>query len=753
MPSRTDAGESLSVKRLWRQMEQYGDDRLGSGQERRLAGRIIGAVWLCGAATLLIMLPVPGERIAHVWPVALIGALAAIGGMLLLRSVHWEHAPRGRFHLATALVAVAVFVIQALTGGEASPADEYLWVVVVYAAFFFRARAALAYGLGCSLAAGSPLLYDSGAVEANLARELLMVVPLFFVVGAIIFAGRELLAGLSRQGRALEDEQRRMAAEQSSLRRVATAVAAGAPPEVIFALVSSEVGRLLGADAAAIGRYISERRLNVMGVWQGATDAGTIVEVEPDDELARVRAAGRPIRIDRYAEGSSSRAHRFGYRSFVGAPVHVGGAIWGTLVAGAQEPSAFAPGAEERLRDYADLIATAVANAEDRTRLDRQAGVDAVTGLPNYRAFRDRLEDEVSRARRHGRPLTIAIVDVDRFGEATDQVGHDESEHAFAAVANLVRSAVRDEDVVARLGADELGIAFVESDRGTALLAAERARRCVAETPLRHGICLTVSIGLCDLDAAPSADELLRRADAALFWSKEHGRDRCWVYDASVVRDLAGHVRRRDLEQEQRLAGLCALARAIDAKDPATQEHAERVASLAGRLAAIRGWDGQWVECLREAALLHDVGKIGVPDAILLKAGPLDANELALVQEHPTLGARIVGDVLDDVQVRWIAAHHERPDGNGYPRGLTATEIPEGAALLALADAWDSMVSDRVYSPGRPIADALAECRALVGQQFTAEAVAALEALYEHGDLAMAALRMHRPTPEPVQAA
>src|SRR3954470_3397192 len=753
MPPEGRSGSGMQALRLWRQVKRSQGDRLSTAEERRLAGRISGALWLSGGLTLLVMLPMPGERIERVWLVAAIAALGVAAGGALLAAVHWDHAPRRLFHVSTALMPVAVAILQALSGGGASPTHQYLWLVLVYAAFFFPPVPAVAYAVACSAVSAAPLLYDSGAVEGNLARELLVVVPLFFIVGAIIFAGRRLLGRLSRQARALEHEQRRMVAEQSSLRRVATPVAAGAPPEVIFALVSSEVGRLLGADAAAIGRYICERRLNVMGVWQGATDAGVVVEVEPDDELAQVRAAGRPIRIDRYAEGTSSRAHRFGYRSFVGAPVHVGGAIWGTLVAGAQESSAFAPGAEERLRDYADLIATAVANAEDRTRLDRQAGVDALTGLPNYRAFRDRLEDEVSRARRHGRPLTIAIVDVDRFGEATDQVGHDESEQAFAAVASLVRSAVRDEDVVARLGADELGIAFVESDRGTALLAAERARRCVAETPLRHGICLTVSIGLCDLDAAPSADELLRRADAALFWSKEHGRDRCWFYDAAVVRDLAGHVRRRDLEQEQRLAGLCALARAIDAKDPATQEHSERVASLAARLAAIRGWDGQWVECLREAALLHDVGKIGVPDAVLVKPGPLDASERALVQEHPTLGARIVGDVLDDVQVRWIAAHHERPDGNGYPHGLTPPEIPEGAALLALADAWDSMVSDRVYRPGRPVADALAECRELVGQQFTAEAVEALEALYENGDLAMAALRMHRPTPEPVQAA
>jgi HD-GYP domain-containing protein (c-di-GMP phosphodiesterase class II) len=119
------------------------------------------------------------------------------------------------------------------------------------------------------------------------------------------------------------------------------------------------------------------------------------------------------------------------------------------------------------------------------------------------------------------------------------------------------------------------------------------------------------------------------------------------------------------------------------------------------------------------------------------------------MREHAALGARIVGDVLDDLQVRWIAGHHERPDGTGYPSGLSGPEITDGAALLALADAWDSMVSDRVYSPRRAIDAALAECRALVGAQFTAEAVEALESLNERGDLAMAALRMHRPTPEP----
>jgi diguanylate cyclase (GGDEF)-like protein len=392
------------------------------------------------------------------------------------------------------------------------------------------------------------------------------------------------------------------------------------------------------------------------------------------------------------------------------------------------------------------MIATAVANARTAHAWTSRRASTRSPGFRTTARSGDRVEDEVARARRHDRPLTIAMVDVDGHGHLVDSVGPAAGEQAIAEIAGLLRSAVRDEDVVARLGADEFGLAFLESDRSTALLAAERARRCVAATPLRHGVRLTVSLGLCDLDAAPSADEMLRRADAALFWSKEHGRDRSWIYDPSVVRDLAAYARRRDLESEQELSGLLALARAIDAKDPARREHSERVAGLAARLAAERGWQPASVERLREAAALDDVGKIGVPDAVLLKTGRLDRSELALMREHAGLGARIVGDVLDEVQVRWIAAHHERPDGRGYPNGLCAAEIPEGAALLALADAWDSMVSARMYSPARASAAALREIRALAGRQFTVEAVEALEALHERGALAMAAARMHRPT-------
>jgi len=739
------------VTRAWRRISAYGHDRLATPEERRPAGRLNAALWLCGSLTLLLILPLPGTRLDRPGVVA-----AAAGGLLwsgaLLWLVPWARMPRRFFHASTVLLLVAVAVLQPLTGRHDSPAHEFLWLVLVYAAFFYRAVPAIAYWIAICVVDAAPLIYASEAVEGNLPREMLVIVPASAIVAALVFAGRELLVGLSRQARALEREQRRLAADQASLRRVATAVAAGSPPQAIFTLVSAEAGRLLGADAAAIGRYLGALRLHATGVWaadgRSRTAPGQVHELEPGDELARVHVTGRPVRMAEEDDGRPSMTRTLGYRSFVAAPVYSGPSVWGVLGVAARRARTFPPGAEDRLREYADLIATAVRNAEDRARLHRQSGVDELTALPNHQAFRERLQGEVSRARRYDRPLTVAVLDVDRFRELTDEVGPEEGDRAVAEMATRLQAVLRDEDVVARLGADEFGIAFLESHRATALLAAERARQAIASAPLRHGMHVTVSVGLCDLDAAQSADDLLRRADAALFWSKEHGRDRCWVYDPSVVRDLAHDVRRLDAEREQGLAGLRALARAIDAKDPATSEHSERVAALAGRLAAECGWDPERIERLREAAALHDVGKVGVPDAVLLKPGPLDEAETALMREHAPLGARIVCEVLDETQVHWIGAHHERPDGLGYPSGLPGPRIPEGAALLALADAWDSMLSPRVFSPARTVPDALREVSDLAGRQFDPKAVRALEALHERGALAPAAARMHRPTPD-----
>jgi len=153
------------------------------------------------------------------------------------------------------------------------------------------------------------------------------------------------------------------------------------------------------------------------------------------------------------------------------------------------------------------------------------------------------------------------------------------------------------------------------------------------------------------------------------------------------------------------------------------------VATLACEIARRLQWSDDRVALLEDAALVHDVGKIGVPDAVLLKPGRLTDDEYDHIKRHAELGAQMVEDLLLPEQVAWIRAHHERPDGRGYPAGLTAAAIPDGAAVLAVADAFDVMTATRIYSAARTREDALAECERLVGAQFAAEPVAALAAL------------------------
>ncbi|MDX6687178.1 MAG: hypothetical protein QOF86_3306, partial [Baekduia sp.] len=325
-------------------------------------------------------------------------------------------------------------------------------------------------------------------------------------------------------------------------------------------------------------------------------------------------------------------------------------------------------------------------------------------------------------------------VDIDNFKGVNDAGGHAVGDEVLCAVAVQLREHLRVHDVLARVGGDEFAVLLPEATEGDAVAALERARRTIERTAFVGGLRVTISVGVCDLVHAADAEALTRYADGALYWSKEHGRNRVSAYDPETIHELSAVERIGQLQRSQALVGIRALARAIDARDVSTREHSERVALLTARLAEHRGWPPERVALLHEAALVHDVGKIGIPDAILLKPAKLTAEEYTVIQQHADLGARIVEDVLDAEQVDWILSHHERPDGRGYPRGLHEDRLTEGAALLAAADAFDVMVSARPYAPGRSVPDALTECRALVGRQFTAAAVAALEGV--HADAA-----------------
>jgi diguanylate cyclase (GGDEF)-like protein len=325
------------------------------------------------------------------------------------------------------------------------------------------------------------------------------------------------------------------------------------------------------------------------------------------------------------------------------------------------------------------------------------------------------------------------VFDLDHFKDLNDRHGHQVGDAILVEVARRLVAQARPEDLIARLGGEEFAWLLPESDSLDAWQAAERVRESVRSLPVAGGERCTLSAGVAELSQAVDAGDLLRLADGALYWAKGHGRDISFRYSPEVVEELSAQERADRLERSQALNAIRVLARAVDAKDPSTRRHSERVSDLADRIAGELGWSSERRALLRGAGLVHDVGKIGVPDSILFKPGRLTSGEYEQVTQHARLGSQIVADVLSPEQVGWVRNHHERIDGGGYPDGLAGEEIPMGARVLAVADAWDVMTSDRPYAPPVPAGAALQECRREAGAQFCRECVDALERLVARG--------------------
>jgi diguanylate cyclase (GGDEF)-like protein/putative nucleotidyltransferase with HDIG domain len=685
--------------------------------EPMLTGRVGGALYTGAGVYALLLLVLPGTTLTHPGLVAPLGAASALYGLLSLFVLDWRRLPAWALPAGTLTALVSTALAVYATGGFDSPVEQVPVFVVVYAACFLSSRFTALCVVAAVVAHELPLLYDAHARAQSIAADSLSAVLVFGSLGFVVVVGRALLARVSE--------------EHAVMRELATAVASGMAPADVFVLASRRIAILLDVDGCGIIEFASSESAVIGGAWARgdapALPPGTILPLARGDDLHRLYTEGRAVRVDRH--GAAKRAAKMGYGCSLTTPVQVRGRLWGAISVAPVAPDSLPSDAERVLDDFAELIGLAVANTEAHAVLVEQAATDPLTRLANHRSFHERLREELSRALRHGRPLALALLDVDHFKAINDSLGHERGDVVLAAVAATLSDVARTEHVLARLGGDEFALLMPETDERQALVAVERARSAIAAIDVAAGLRVTVSAGVCGLEHASDPDTLVRLADGALYWGKAHGRDAAWVYDPEVVRELSISERADQLQRSQALVGIRALARAIDAKDQSTREHSQRVATLACDIARHHGWPEDRVALLEDAALVHDVGKIGVPDAVLLKPGRLTEDEYEQIKRHAALGAQMVEDLLLAEQVAWIRAHHERPDGRGYPAGLTAGEIPDGAAILAVADAFDVMTATRIYSAARSREDALAECERLVGAQFAPAPVAALAAM------------------------
>jgi diguanylate cyclase (GGDEF)-like protein len=361
------------------------------------------------------------------------------------------------------------------------------------------------------------------------------------------------------------------------------------------------------------------------------------------------------------------------------------------------------------------------ARAAEVERLAEMAITDPLTGLRNHRAFQEDVARELQVVARTGVPLALVIFDVDDLKAVNDAHGHQAGDECLQALADAIRATGRGADVAYRVGGDEFAVILPDARAWGALEFAQRLREAT-----QSGECgavpFTATAGISEALALRSKDELIREADLALIGAKRIHQD-VVIYGP----DLAPGADRGAEEDEHHTRTLAsALARAVDAKDSYTRSHCQTVSQLCGLIGAELGLGAGRLARLRVAGLLHDVGKIGVPDAILNKPAKLIDDEYEHMKRHALLGYDIVQAADMQLEAGWVRHHHERFDGGGYPDGLAGEEIPLESRVILVADAFEAMTSDRPYrkAPGQSFA--IGELGRHAGAQFDPAVVEAL---------------------------
>ncbi|MGQ9546341.1 MAG: diguanylate cyclase [Dehalococcoidia bacterium] len=528
--------------------------------------------------------------------------------------------------------------------------------------------------------------------------------------------------------------------EVTLINRLTAIITSSMSIEMIFEGFAEELKKVVDVDWATIALmdgtdlYFLALSSTIGSAWQ--TGERIPLEGTATEAACREKRAVYEPDLKRYHRFWTAETHlNLGIRCVVYLPLIVTDRAIGSLILASRKPNAYNPRQIRLLEKVASQIAAPVENAKLYARLEQKSRVDDVTGLFNRRHFEERLKEEVSRHSRYGDVFSILMLDLDNFKTYNDTYGHPAGDILLGQVGKIIRGGIRSVDQAFRYGGDEFVVILPETAGDDAYVVAERIREQIAMEMKRRAVTVTCSIGLASypIDGVV-ADELVDMADVGLYRAKRTGGNRICLSSKVCAESVHEGVLRESYNEHNSLGAAYTLVSVAEARDPYSYGHSRKVKTYAVALAEAIGLSPEEVSKVGTAALLHDIGKIGIPDEVLGKRGTLDEENWDAIKTHPRLGANIVATIPNLAPcVSSILYHHERWDGSGYPEGLKGEEIPLEARILGIADSFEAMTSARLYRPPMPLEEVIKELKRGAGTQFDPELIETFVGLIEAG--------------------